>query len=203
MSCTVPQERVDACIDFHGHVCPGLSIGIRAAEYCLERFGHNDTEPICAVCETDMCGVDAIQFLTGCTFGKGNLIHRDWGKTAFTFYSRKDGAGERIRLKPGALGAEHEQARELMRLDVSEGLDAAGRARLAGLRVAQQRRMMELPLEELFETSSPQRPMPRGPMIMDSLGCAGCGEPVMESRVRMLGGEPYCIPCFGEREQKR
>ncbi len=55
-----------------------------------------------AVVETDMCGVDAIQFLTGCTFGKGNLIHRDWGKNAFSFFRRSDGRAVRISLRPGA-----------------------------------------------------------------------------------------------------
>jgi formylmethanofuran dehydrogenase subunit E len=29
-----------------------------------------------------MCAVDAIRFLTGCTFGKGNLVHLDHGKNA-------------------------------------------------------------------------------------------------------------------------
>ena len=44
-----------------------------------------------AVTETDMCAVDAIQALVGCTFGKGNLIFRDRGKVAFTFFRRSDG----------------------------------------------------------------------------------------------------------------
>gem|GEM_PF-194176 len=88
MSCTIPNDRIKETIAFHGHVCPGLSYGIRAAELCLSRLGANTADnPVVAVVETDMCGVDAIQFLTGCTFGKGNLIHRDLGKMAFNFYT--------------------------------------------------------------------------------------------------------------------
>ena len=51
-----------------------------------------------------MCAVDAIQFLTGCTFGKGNLIHRDWGKNAYAFWRRSDGRALRIvgRRRPGS-----------------------------------------------------------------------------------------------------
>jgi len=80
-------------VAFHGHWCPGLAVGIRAAEWALREMGRAADEEIVAVVETDMCGVDAIQFLTGCTFGKGNLIHRDWGKNAFSFYRRRDGKG--------------------------------------------------------------------------------------------------------------
>ena len=56
-----------------------------------------------------MCGVDAIQFLTGCTFGKGNLIHKDYGKMVFSFYDRWKGTGFRMLLCPnvsGDLGSE-------------------------------------------------------------------------------------------------
>jgi hypothetical protein len=41
--------------------------------------------------ENDSCAVDAVQVMTGCTFGKGNLIFRDYGKQAYTFMSRATG----------------------------------------------------------------------------------------------------------------
>jgi formylmethanofuran dehydrogenase subunit E len=63
-----------------------LASGIRAAEWALtELCARSHDEELVAVVETDMCGVDAIQYLTGCTFGKGNLIHKDYGKNAFTY----------------------------------------------------------------------------------------------------------------------
>ena len=88
---TIDPVLVKQATDFHGHWCPGLAIGIRAAEWALKKLGKTPDEEIVAVVETDMCAVDAIQSLTGCTFGKGNLIHRDYGKSAFTFYPRQDG----------------------------------------------------------------------------------------------------------------
>lgn len=70
---------------FHGHRCPGLATGIRVAEVALREIGpHSIDEEVVAIVETDNCAVDAIQYLTGCTFGKGNLIHRDYGKNVFT-----------------------------------------------------------------------------------------------------------------------
>ncbi len=55
-----------------------------------------------------MCGVDAIQFITGCTFGKGNLIHKDYGKNAFSFYRRRDQKAVRLVKKKDTNGEERE-----------------------------------------------------------------------------------------------
>ena len=65
-------------IQFHGHECPGLAIGYRmaiAAMENLESFRAEDEELV-AIVENDACGVDALQCVTGCTFGKGNLLFR-------------------------------------------------------------------------------------------------------------------------------
>ena len=43
--------------------------------------------------------MDAVQFLTGCTIGKGNLILRDWGKQVFNFGRRSDGRMVRVALR--------------------------------------------------------------------------------------------------------
>ncbi len=51
-----------------------------------------------------MCGVDAVQFLTGCTFGKGNLVHRDHRKNAYTFIRRSDGKAVRVSTRSGGWG---------------------------------------------------------------------------------------------------
>ncbi|MGI9120370.1 MAG: FmdE family protein, partial [Acidimicrobiales bacterium] len=93
----IDADTMARVVDFHGHMCAGLAMGIRAAEVALDQVGaHAADEEVVAVVETDMCGVDAIQFLTGCTFGKGNLVHRDHGKNAYTFIRRSDGRAVRV-----------------------------------------------------------------------------------------------------------
>ena len=91
--CELSPEQIAKAVDFHGHWCPGLAIGLRAGEYVLNHMGRAADEDIVALVETDMCAVDGIQVLTGCTFGKGNLRYQDHGKLAFTFYRRNDGKG--------------------------------------------------------------------------------------------------------------
>lgn len=44
---------------------------------------------IVVVVENDTCAVDALQVVTGCTMGKGNLIFHDYGKQAYIFIERK------------------------------------------------------------------------------------------------------------------
>ena len=112
----IPQElqaREDykACVHFHGHTCMGLTLGYMAAKLGLKYLAENravDEELIC-IAETDACGCDAIQVLTGCTFGKGNFIYRDIGKMAFTFASRSSGKGVRLAMKPDVMAAPAEE----------------------------------------------------------------------------------------------
>ena len=102
-------------MDFHGHWCPGLAIGLRAGEYVINNLGRADDEEVVALVETDMCAVDAIQVLTNCTFGKGNLKFRDHGKLAFTFFRRKDGKGVRLVFDADRLGSPDSEFAELNR----------------------------------------------------------------------------------------
>ena len=90
----------DEIVQFHGHECPGLAIGYRmatAAMETLESFRAEDEELV-AIVENDACGVDALQCVTGCTFGKGNLLFRDYGKHVYTIYCRSSRLGVRVRI---------------------------------------------------------------------------------------------------------
>ncbi len=202
MTCALTNEQIDRAVAFHGHTCPGLSIGLRAAELCLRELGHNDAAPVTAVVETDMCGVDAIQVLTGCTFGKGNLIHRDHGKMAFSFYRASDGRALRAVIRPEARPVTPEMT-ALMRKSMDGTATDEEKRRMAAMRAEAIRRIMDLPLEELFEIAPPTTPAPRGAKILESLRCEACGEMAMESRTRRFAGQTLCLPCFEAVEQKR
>jgi formylmethanofuran dehydrogenase subunit E len=196
------SEEITEVIRFHGHSCPGLSIGIRASELANRELGDlTDTQLVC-ITETDMCGVDAVQYLTGCTFGKGNLIHRDYGKVAFTFYNRKTGNGFRCVLKPGARGDSEAEMSSLHGKIASGEASEAEKTRLAELKEHMQSLLMATDLDELFEVMKPNEAIPRGARILASLVCEICGEATMESRTRRFGGRTLCLPCFEKVEQK-
>ncbi|MFH7320524.1 FmdE family protein [Desulfurivibrio sp. D14AmB] len=199
----ISPEQIEQTIAFHGHQCPGLWIGIRAAELCRRELGaHQDQAPLVAVVETDMCGVDAIQVLTGCTFGKGNLIHRDYGKSAFSFFRRRDGKGLRALFRNAVMGETGPELRELMKKVFAGQASEAEKKRAGELKEENRQKVMAASLEELFTISEPG-PIPRGAKILDSLECVACGESTMESRTRRFAGQTYCIPCFEQVEQKK
>jgi formylmethanofuran dehydrogenase subunit E len=203
MHCTLTQDQIDRTVIFHGHECPGLWIGLRAAELCLRELGHNDQNPIVVVVETDMCGVDGIQVLTGCTFGKGNLIHKDLGKMAFSFYRRSDGKALRAVFQRGAMGPESQEMRELMKKMFSGQATEEEKQRAAELKNKAKRHIFEARLEDLFVLTQPTQPAPPPAKILDSLECCACGESTMESRTRRFDKQTYCLSCFELVEQKR
>lgn len=198
-TCLTP-EMIEKTVAFHGHSCPGLALGIRAAELFLERFERAEDEEIAAVVETDMCGVDAIQVLTGCTFGKGNLIYLDHGKNAFTFFRRPGRQGIRIVMRPGVMEEEDEEVSRL-REKMAAGRPEAHEKEILQAAVKRRiERIMGADLEELFRVGRAEGPVPRRAQILESLICEACGEPTMESRTRRLRGRTLCIPCFKEAE---
>ena len=58
-------------IAFHGHACPGLAIGVRAATEAIKRLNlFSEDEEVVCVTENDACGVDGIQAILSGTAGK-------------------------------------------------------------------------------------------------------------------------------------
>jgi len=202
MGCSVNKELIEKTIAFHGHSCPGLVIGIRAAELVLKKLGDAEKKDLVAVVETDMCGVDAIQFLTGCTLGKGNLIHKDYGKMAFSFYDRSRNVGFRAVLRQDISGDVGSELRSLMKKVEDGTANEEQHNRLHKLRSELQERYMNADLEEVFIVTEPRLPVPKPARILSSLQCEACGEMTMESRTRRFGGKTLCLPCFEKIEQK-
>ncbi|MBU2467660.1 MAG: TraR/DksA C4-type zinc finger protein [Proteobacteria bacterium] len=194
--CELSPEQIEKAVDFHGHWCPGLAIGLRAGEYVLNHMGRAEDEELVALVETDMCAVDAVQVLTGCTFGKGNLIYKDHGKLAFTFYRRADGKGVRLVFDAQRLGSPDSEFTELTQKWLKGQIGPEQEARLMRMREERTKDIMGSPLDELFSVKEPDVSMPRSARILTSLVCEECGESIMESRTRRLAGRTLCIPCF-------
>jgi len=177
------EERLlEKAIAFHGHFCPGLTIGFRAALIGLRDLGvqRAQDEELVAIAETDACGLDAIQVLTGCTMGKGNLILRDWGKQVFSFGRRSDGRMVRVALRYGALSRPED-----------ESLSDAER------RAAMLDRLQQMSDEELFDVRWVDDPLPERARLFGTVQCSQCKEGVMESRARLRDGKPVCPQCYG------
>lgn len=161
-------------VKFHGHSCPGSAIGYRMTRAAMEALAvtRSGDEELVAIVENDACGVDALQLMTGCTFGKGNLIFRDYGKPVFTLFSRASGKGIRVRFLDSALPEE-------IKSDRSQKLEY----------------ILSAPDESILAVNSVSLDVPKHAKIYNTVSCDRCHESVMETRLQNLKGRMLCIPC--------
>ncbi|OGW37247.1 MAG: hypothetical protein A2010_09555 [Nitrospirae bacterium GWD2_57_9] len=180
-------------IQFHGHLCPGLALGYRVAKAALRELGAErpQDEELVAVVENDSCAVDAIQFITGCTFGKGNLIFRDHGKHVYTFFNRRNGRG--IRLSEDFRGFEGDKRFEELKKRQDAGEDVS-RERQTYL-MEKAGAILRAEEKDIFALQPVESLPPQEAKIRKSLRCSSCGEKFMESRGRVKDGKIICIPC--------
>ena len=156
---------------FHGHVCPGLTIGYRAALYAIDLLGltFSDDEQVVCIAENDACGVDAIQAILGCSIGKGNLLFHMRGKQAFSFYNRKTGKSVRLVLKA--------KPRNMTREETFDYYHSCAD-------------------DEMFDVKETKIRLPEQARIFDSYVCDCCGETTGANWIRLSGDKKLCLDCY-------
>ena len=190
------SEDFKRCEAFHGHVCPGLSLGYQATKLAMNWLKEQraEDEELVAVVETDACSADAVQVLTGCTFGKGNFIFKDYGKMALTLFSRKSGQGVRVSLRDGGFKPDTEHMALIQKM-------MAGQATAADREAFQKRHfqrtcdVLETPADQMFMVTGIKTELPARARIEPSELCARCGEPTMPSKMEIIGHEKLCRGC--------
>uniref|UniRef100_A0A7V4G6T9 Formylmethanofuran dehydrogenase n=1 Tax=Desulfobacca acetoxidans TaxID=60893 RepID=A0A7V4G6T9_9BACT len=188
----------------HGHLCPFVSLGVKAGHYAMTRLGVANTgmEELVAIVETNNCFTDGIQVVTGCTFGNNALIFKDLGKTAVTLARRQDGRALRLVVRPTyreELFARYPAAGPLFqKVVVERNATPEEEHHLHHIWPAMARKELERPLEEAMTVQELTITLPPYARIFASHTCARCGEAVMETRVRLVEGKPTCLACAGE-----
>jgi formylmethanofuran dehydrogenase subunit E len=188
------------CIDFHGHVCPGVAIGFQAARLLMKRLGveRASDEELVAFVENDACGTDAIQVMTGCTFGKGNFVFRNYGKHAFILAARKLGKAVRVSLRPEMLEPDREHVSLLEK--AHEGRATEGETeRFNRLHYERAQKILETDPEDLFRAEEISADIPAKARIAKSGPCDICGEHTKIDLLREIDGRRLCPPCAQEQ----
>jgi formylmethanofuran dehydrogenase subunit E len=198
---TMNLPTVDRAVAFHGDLCPGLASGIQAARLALGRLGvtADDASNLVAIVEHNRCAADGVQVVTGCTFGKANLIHRDWGKQALTVIDRQQGRAVRVVPRPDARRDPSEP--EWWDVVAKVGAGSASDAEVGRFQALMQERaewVLATAPEELFVAHDVAAEPPPKPWISPPVHCAACGEPVAATHIRTLGERQLCIPCTRE-----
>jgi len=167
------KELMKKATMFHGHLCPGIAIGTLVAKYVLEHgFEHSLDEELVAVVENDNCSVDALQALIGTTYGKGNLVHKDYGKNNYTIYSRKSKKAIKFTLKSTVFTSKKKTRDEKIQ------------------------KLLNSNPEDVFNITEVEFDPPGMAQIEDSVPCAICSELTMSSRLVNYQGSNMCIPCY-------
>ncbi len=190
------MKNYDDVVEFHGHSCPGLALGYRVSLRALREFKRRSAdEELVAIVENNSCAVDAVQVMTGCSFGKGNLIFRDYGKQVYSFLIRPSGRGIRISIdwkRPPETEEEKAMWERYTKGDRSKKVVQFVHNRKA----AKVRHILEMDERELMKVARLKEKLPPEAEIYRSLICDGCGEKVAEPKVRVKDGRLLCIPCM-------
>lgn len=190
-------------VKFHGHVCPGLALGFRVAELAVAKLelSRSDDEEFVAIVENNSCAVDAIQMMTGCTFGKGNLIFRDYGKQVYTFIKRRGGDSLRIAVCWQPPAEDDKTADNWQRyLAGDRSPEVMEMVKKSKIRKAEA--VLTASFDELFSVGQSFAPLPPKAQIYPTVICGDCGEKVMAPKAfKGADGKFRCIPC-GERQFK-
>ena len=190
------MKSYDEVVDFHGHSCPGLALGYRVAMRALSEFkGRSEDEELIAIVENSSCAVDAVQVMTGCTFGKGNLIFRDYGKQVYTFIKRPSGKSVRISIdwqKPD----EPDEEKKMWERYASGDRSRKVLNFVHNMKAAKTRHILDADEKELLKVTKARQELPEEARIYPSIQCDECKEKVMEPRARVRSGKILCIPCF-------
>ncbi|MBI4734075.1 MAG: TraR/DksA C4-type zinc finger protein [Rubrobacteridae bacterium] len=172
------MPSIEEVAKFHGHICPGLVIGYRAAEYFLGWLDDRraEDEEIIAIVENRACGIDAIQYMLGTTAGKGNFFINDYGKHIYVAGNRKTGKALRLAVNSSNRQKVENETRE-----------------------KRIKRMLCMSLDDLFEAREVDIEFPKPAQVLQTIICDSCGEGAMETKIRIYKGDRLCIPCFEQK----
>ncbi len=198
------DENFKRCVEFHGHRCPGLAIGFQAARALMDRLGTKRApdEELVAIVETDACGADAIQVMTGCTFGKGNFFFLNYGKHAFALADRRKGRTVRVCLRPGAMELRPENLSLLEKVR-HETASSEELERYRNLKEERIQEILETPFDALFKIEDVSFQIPPEAQIVESKSCDFCGELTKADLLGDLDWRKACIPCREKFESQQ
>lgn len=190
------NKEFEDVVSFHKHLCLDIAVGYRAATAAMREMGDQtkDMKALVAMVGNETCAIDAMQEVTGCTFGKRNLYLTHIGKPVYTLLNTKSGKGVRV------------YANYWEHFD-HKGFGKKRKESTAPTATAEQRAAFEKELKEKIEwiLSAPEAellnirqvalPAPPKTGKYDAEPCARCGEHTHVGRFVEKGGEKLCKEC--------
>jgi len=199
------KEFLDVALEFHGHKCPAMPMGLRAGIAAMKTLGVQRAKDKELVVESETgeghaagCFLDGVMVATGATYGKGNVKKLFYNKMAFTLIDAGSGRAIRVSLKPEffekALQSPFVQKRKegVLPQDIP-----------AEVTNPQVERILSLPESEFLTTSQVfQREVKKGATSFEVKRCSQCGEATFTNKITQTSdGRLLCVPC--ENKEKK
>ena len=193
------EKLLSLAIEFHGHKCPAMPLGLRAGLAAMKTLGvqrASNKELFCFLengpSHATMCFGDGVQVATGCTYGKGNIEKLYYSKNAITLIDVKTMRGVRVALNPefqkAGLNSEFVNLRK-------KGVQPKDIP--AEIVEPMIENIMSQPDDVLFKIGDVfdiEFEKPRSTFYWDE--CENCGEIVFAHGLRLKNGKKLCLPCF-------
>jgi formylmethanofuran dehydrogenase subunit E len=191
-------DYFDVGLKFHGHKCPAMPLGLRAAAAAMNALGverSRDKELVLLAETADDhaagCFVDGLMTVTGCTYGKSNVSKSYYGKMAFTLIDTKQNKAVRVQLKPEFFGKMLESPFVQQRKQGVPPQDIP-----ASITDPLVEGVMARPEAEFLEISPVfEYNFTKAKGTFDTDLCDMCGERVFANRLQQVDGKRVCIPC--------
>ncbi len=188
------NEQFEMAMAFHGHKCPAMPLGFRAAEAAMNALGvkRAQDKELYIISETGKghaagCFLDGMMSATGCTYGKSNIEKKYYNKMAFTLIDVKKKKAVRVRLKDDFLDKMLKSPFVNQRKQGVPPQDVP--SEIANPLVE---KVMSIP-EEMFLVVSDvsDDDFPKGKGCFETELCSKCGERVFVNKLT----DGVCVPC--------
>lgn len=187
-------------VDFHRHLCLDIAIGYRAAEILVREMGDElkNMKEVVALVGNQTCALDAIQEITGCTFGKRNLIMTHVGKPVYILQNTKTGNSVRVYCHYWDT-FDHTEFRMLRKAVKKTDATAEQKATLQQLTKETIDKILAAPESELFQVSRIVLPPPEISGKYPAAACTVCGEYADQALLTGAEGKKLCKECVEQK----
>ncbi len=199
MASVITPAELQAAQAFHGNICLGMPLGLRAGVEALRTLDvpRSSDKELTAIVEIAPeqfahCFVDGIQWITGCTLGKNNLQLEPLGKFAVTLIEKRSQRAVRLSFHP-----------EFLEEFVQWPPVAAKAQGIQGYRPAPGevptaiQQMLERPAEELFRVQQFMTyPVSAPVMEWAQVRCTECDELVLRQYAHSVDNDMWCPACW-------
>ncbi|MCF6265807.1 MAG: FmdE family protein [Desulfuromusa sp.] len=194
------EEYFETGLKFHGHRCPAMPMGLRAALAAMKTLGveHSQDKELQVLSETGEghaagCFLDGVMVVTGCTYGKSNIKKLYYNKMAFTLIDVKTGRSVRVSIKNEVLA-------QSLKSPFIEQRKAGVPPQDVPAKIADPviEKVLNIPEEMLLNIGEIKViDVPKGKGVFEAEPCAKCGDMTFVNKLQETPAGKVCIPCAG------